>query len=147
MQVLYTSAEVRQAIVDIFSTTRGRRVAISAFVGDGAEAFLPSPSGISLVCWPHPSGTNPRTLRKLMAKGVEVSFADSLHMKVYWSEQKGAVVTSANLSTNAMGQGDLKEFGVRLPPKQIDIDRILQHLNVRPISPAELRRLDRLHDK
>jgi hypothetical protein len=144
---LYTSADVREAIVDIFSTTRGRRVAISAFVGEGAEAFLPMPAGIELVCWPHPTGTNPDALRTLMGKGVRVWFADRVHMKVYWSEHRGAVVTSANLSTYAMGKGDLHEFGVRLRAEDINIDRVLSSLTKRHALPAELRRLDTLHDK
>src|SRR5262245_37865896 len=112
MGVLYTAAEVRSAIVRLFSFSRGRRVAISAFVGDGAEAYLPKPSGIQLICWPKEGGTNPNALRRLMAKGVEVFFCDALHMKVYWAEGRGAVVTSANLSRNALGAGDLKEVGV-----------------------------------
>jgi hypothetical protein len=146
MQILYTSSDVRAAIVDIFSAARGRRVAVSAFVGNGAESFLPFPPGVELVCWPHPTGTNPMTLRKLAKKGVDVSFSDGVHMKVYWSETKGAVITSANLSTNAMGKGGLKEFGIRLPAASLDIDKVLALLKRRPMSKAELTRLDEKHD-
>ena len=99
--ILYTSAEVRQKIIELFSTSRGRRVAITAFVGAGADAYLPKANGIELVCWPKAGGTNPFALRKLMKKGVSVSFVDSLHMKVYWTEDKGAVITSAAASTRS----------------------------------------------
>jgi hypothetical protein len=145
LTVLYTSREVRQAIIALFSEPDTRRVAISAFVGDSAEAYLPHPSGLQLICWPKAGGTNPRTIRKLMSAGAVVLFADSLHMKVYWSEKRGAVITSANLSTNALGSGDLKEAGVSLPTGALDIDRLLASLNTRPVSEQELRRLDRLH--
>lgn len=144
-RILYTSEDVRRAIIDVFSGQRGRRVAITAFVGDGAESYLPNPKGIELICWPKASGTNPNALRKLARKGVVIRFADSLHMKVYWSERRGAVVTSANLSTNALGAGDLKEFGVRLDRGRLDIQKVLASIRTRPLRDAELRRLDRQH--
>jgi hypothetical protein len=147
MTLLYNSSAVRRAVVDLLSDPSDRRVAISAFVGDGAEAFLRSPKGILLVCWPNPTGTNPRAVRVLMRKGVKVRFSDSLHMKVYWSNRRGAIITSANLSTNALGAGGLKEVGVKLPPGEFDIDRTLSSLKMRPVTRTELDRLDRQRDK
>src|SRR5436309_13786173 len=84
--VLYTSADVRRAIIDLFSSPARQRVAISAFVGAGAEAYLPRPSGLRLYCWPKAGGTNPNALRRLMKGGVLVFFVDSLHMKLYWAQ-------------------------------------------------------------
>ncbi len=144
-RVLYTSADVRKTIIEIFRASKGRRVAITAFVGSGAEAYLPKPEGIELVCWPKAGGTNPNALRQLMKRGVQVQFADTLHMKIYWTEDKGAVITSANLSTNALGSGNLREIGVIFPSEQIDIDRILQSVNRRPVSHKELLDLDKSH--
>jgi hypothetical protein len=143
--LLYNSVEVRQAIVQLFRSSKGRRVAISAFVGQDAEAYLPKPKGLQLICWPKAGGTNPNGLRKLVKRGVDVFFADGLHMKVYWSEDKGAVLTSANLSTNALGSGNLKEIGVFLEPGEINVDRLIQSLKIRPISSKELKRLDKYH--
>jgi hypothetical protein len=140
-RMLYSSAEVRSAIVSLFRVAGAKRIAISAFVGDGAEAYLPYPKGLRLICCPAPGATNPNTLRRLISNGVKVEFVDRLHMKIYWSDDRGAVVTSANLSTNAMGIGGLKEAGVLLPANAIDIQRILKHLKTRPAKP-ELRRLD-----
>lgn len=144
-QVLYTSAEVRQAIIEIFSSSKGRRVAITAFVGNGAEAYLPKAKGIELVCWPKAGGTNPHALRQLLKRGVQVYFADSLHMKVYWTEDKGAVITSANLSTNALGSGNLREIGLLIPSHQLDIDKILRSVNRRVVTNKELLQLDKAH--
>jgi hypothetical protein len=143
-RVLYNSTAVRSAIVNLFRTGGSARVAISAFVGDGADAYLPCPKGLRLICSPTPGATNPRTLRLLMSKGVTVEFVERLHMKVYWAEGRGAVVASANLSANAMGIGGLKEAGVLLPPDEVDIGRILKQLKPRPAKP-ELRRLDVEH--
>ena len=140
-KVLYTSTEIRREIVRVFST-RGRRVALSAFVGEGADAYLPNPKGIRLICWPRSGGTNPDELRDLITKGVQVEFSDNLHMKVYWS-RRGAVVTSANLSTNALGAGDLKECGVLVPSSDVDIDRLVRLAKPRPFAQDELRKLDR----
>ena len=73
--VLYTSAAVRKAIVDLLARPTARRVVVVAFVGDGAEAYLPHPKGLDLVCCPSPSGTNPNTLRLLRSRGVRVFFS------------------------------------------------------------------------
>jgi hypothetical protein len=141
VEVLSNSDAVRAAIADIFSTN-GKRIAISAFVGKDAEAYLPRPEGIRLICWPKAGGTNPDALRKLKKLGVDVQFADNVHMKVYWS-QKGAVVTSANLSTNAFGLGNLREFGVRLPASTVMIDALVKSLHPRPYTGKEIKQLDR----
>jgi hypothetical protein len=85
-------------------------------------------------------------VRLLLRKGVDVRFSDSLHMKVYWSSRRGAIITSANLSTNAFGSGGLKEVGVKLPPGAVDIDRILSSLKCRVVSRKELDQLDRQRD-
>ncbi len=112
MKVLYQSSDVRREIIKIFSHGGRRRVAIAAFVGDGAESYLPKPPGLEIICWPKAGGTNPNTLRRLTKRGAKIRFADRVHMKVYWADGYGAVITSANLSTNALGSGDLKEAGI-----------------------------------
>ena len=145
-KLLYTSGDVRKSVIELFDDSTRHRVAVTAFVGSGAEAYLPNPKGLQLYCWPKAGGTDPDVLRKLIKRGAEVFFVDGLHMKVYWSEDKGAVVTSANLSTNALGSGNLKEIGVFLEPKEIDIDRIIQSLKIRSVSSKELKKLD-LHHK
>jgi len=140
-KILYTSADVRKAIIELFESSKGRRVAITAFVGSGSEAYLRKPEGIELVCWPKAGGTNPDALRKLIKLGVKVSFAKSLHMKIYWTADKGAVITSANLSKNALGAGNLMEIGIFVPSKSVDIDRILKQINPNKDIKAELLKL------
>jgi hypothetical protein len=144
-KILYNQSEVYHAIAKLFRAPRVRRVAITAFVGKGAESYLPNPDGLTLVCWPKAGATNPHTLRKLMKSGIDVQFADRLHMKVYWAEGRGCVITSANLSTNALGAGKLREVGVMLGPKQVNIDRILRSIDARPASNTEMNQLDRAH--
>lgn len=144
-KILYSSADVRREIIQLFKSSVGRRVAISAFVGEGADAYLPNPQGLQLICWPKAGGTNPDMLRKLINRGVEVFFADSLHMKLFWSENQGAVLTSANLSTNALGSGGLKEIGILLSSDKFDVDSLISYINPRPVSEVELQELDRRH--
>lgn len=146
-KILYTSGAVRSALTALFSNPHRRRVAIAAFVGGGAGAFLPNPKGIELICWPQAGGTNPSAIRELMAAGVQVKFADTLHMKVYWAEGKGVIITSANLSTNALGAGNLHEVGVLLPAEKVDIDRIIATVRPRLVTGMELNRLDKAHKK
>lgn len=146
MKILYSSAEVRHEIMKSFSTPKTRKVAIVAFVGDGADIYLPNSGNLHVVCWPNPGATNPHQIRHLIQRGVRVSFCDSLHMKLYWAKGKGAVITSANLSTGALGSGGLKEFGVLVSDREINIDKILRSLKLREPSSKELRQLDRRHD-
>jgi hypothetical protein len=145
--ILYDSNQVRSAILRLMAAKGRRRIAISAFVGQGVHTYLRNPKGLQLICWPNPGGTNPHMLRQLMKRGAKVSFVGSLHMKLYWAEGLGAVVTSANLSTNALGAGGLKEVGVLLSDSSIDIDRILSSLKMRRPSEKELDRLDKEHDR
>ena len=140
MRILYTSAELRSAVHRLFDTD-GRRVALVAFVGDGAEDFLPRPNGLQLVCCPDGHATDPDELRRLMASGVKVKFSDRLHMKLYWS-RLGAVIASANLSRNGLG-GGLRELGVLLEPGTVDIKRLLEAANPHRPTTKEMHRLDR----
>lgn len=73
MKILYSSADVRKAIVELFSLSKGRRVAVVAFVGRGAKACLPKPKGLELFCWPKEGGTNPDVLRDLLKNCVLTS--------------------------------------------------------------------------
>ena len=141
MTFLYRSHDVMKGIRELFSTGKGRRVALVGFVGDGAEAYLPKPKSLELICWPKAGGTNPKQIIALRKRGIKVQFASSLHMKVYWAEDKGAIITSANLSTNALGAGDLKEVGVGLCDTDVDIDKLIEIANPREVTKAELTRL------
>jgi hypothetical protein len=143
MKALYTSEAIRRAVRSVFAKGAGRRVAVVAFVGAGAEAYLPRPKGIELYRWPSPTGTNAKALRVLQALGVDIFFVRRLHMKVYWSTRLGVVVTSANLSTNAYGQGDLKEFGVHLPSSAVNIRRIIGSLRAVSATSEAIRALER----
>lgn len=146
IKILSSSKEIKAAIRDVFAVTNRRRVAITAFVGDEANAYLPHPSGIELFCWPKAGGTNPNAIRDLQARGVKIHFSDSLHMKLYWSN-KGVVITSANLSTYALGSGGLKEIGVLLPSSSVDINKIIKSIGGRDASEAEITKLELEHKK
>ena len=146
-KILYNSDEIRKELIKLFSSSNYRRVAITAFVGEGAENYLPKdPKGLSLICWPKAGGTNPHVLDKLHNRGVKISFVDSLHMKLYWAESAGAIITSANLSNNALGGTNLKEVGILIPSDEIDIDEIISLLNRRDLSVRELEKLYKEHD-
>lgn len=117
-------------------------MAITAFVGEGARAYIPRPRGVEIICWPKAGGTNPLELRRLKQMGARIRFADSLHMKVYWAACRGVIITSANLSTNALGSGGLKEIGVLLPPDALDIDELISSLKARPFNKDDIQKLE-----
>lgn len=146
-KILYDSGQIRKEIIRIFSNRKSRRIAISAFVGNGANSFLPYPRGIILYCWPQPGGTNPNILRGLIKSGVKVFFADRLHAKVYWTDKGQAIITSANLSRNALGIGNLLEFGVLIDSKKININKIITSLHAYQVTDSKLQKLDVGHDK
>ena len=147
MRILASSAAIRRAITNLLAPGKARRVAITAFVGDGAGAFIRNPKGVEIICWPKAGGTNPLELRRLKKAGAHIRFADRLHMKVYWAAGRGTIITSANLSTNALGAGNLKEFGVLLPADTLAIDDVIESLRSRPFNSAEMEKLDEQHRK
>lgn len=147
MKILYNSSQVCQEIKKLFSSSKSRRVAIVAFIGKDAEAYLPKPHGLELICWPKAGGTDPNVLRKLIKRGVKLFFVNNLHMKIYWTQDCGAIITSANLSSNALGSGDLKEIGVLLNSKDIDINSVIKHLKPRKHTKSIFDSLDAAHAK
>src|SRR5437762_14119761 len=98
MRVLYTSAEIHDEIKRIFTRPKKneRRVALVAYVGEQAEAFLPDPPGLTVICALEPGSTSPDVLDRLNRRGATVMSSERLHMKVYWSSLRGCVICSAN---------------------------------------------------
>ena len=143
MQILASSARIRREISDLMSPGAKRRVAIAAFVGEGARAFIRNPRGVEIICWPKAGATSALELRRLKKAGAQIRFADRLHMKLYWAAGRGAIITSANLTRNALGAGDLKEFGVLLPPSSICIDDVICGLKSRPFNNKDMHNLER----
>jgi hypothetical protein len=143
--LIYTSDQIYQCMDHLFGDpTRSlrRRVVIVAYVGDDAPSLLPNPRGVEIICSPTPGATSARALARLKQDGALVRFADRLHMKLYWSEGRGCLVTSANLSKNAMGQGALSEAGVFLKDTDVTIDDVIRSLG--PLRPAKKSELDAL---
>jgi hypothetical protein len=141
MRVLYTSSEVHDAIKDVLTRSdnaEDRRVVIVAYVGDAAEAFLPNPKGISIICNLQPGATSALALERLKKRGAELFHSPRLHMKVYWSSVKGCVMTSANASASALSRGGLIEAGVFLNPGQVDVDRLIETIKPKPVTKADL---------
>lgn len=142
--ILATATEIRDEIGQLMAPGT-RRVAIVAFVGSGASAYIPRPKGAMIVCWPKAGGTTPSAVRDLIGRGANVLFADKVHMKLYWARGRGAIVGSANLSTNALGSGGLKELAVKVSDKSISIDALLKNVRPRAVTEKELNELERAH--
>lgn len=141
--VLPDSKSVRQQVKAVFSS-RGRKVAIVAFVGLDAETYLGKYlNKTEVYCWPRAGGTNPHAIQDLRTKfGCKVYFADKLHMKIFWSRDRGCVIGSANLTNNALGENGLKEAGIYLADSSlVKVDRIIKAIGGRSVTDAALRKL------
>lgn len=145
MKLLATAKEVRDGIRFVLEDPRDQRVVLVAFVGADASAYLPHPKGIKLYCWPRAGGTNPDAIQDLKKQGVDIRFVHGLHAKLYWSSKRGAVIGSANLTNNALGEGGLYEIAVRVPAGQISLRPILRGLKVEPDFDAVLKKLHTEH--
>lgn len=128
MEILYTPGSIHSRIKQLFvnPSRNDKRIIIVAFIGQDVKSFLPSPRGITIICNPNPVATSVEAISYLKQCGAKVMFSNSLHMKVYYSKERGCIITSANLSNNALGSGRLKEMGVFIPAGQVDIDRIIK---------------------
>jgi len=141
--ILPNSTSVRRKVKTVFSTKR-RKVAVVAFVGQDAETYLGKYlRRAEIYCWPRAGGTNPHAIQDLRSKfGCKVYFADKLHMKVFWSRDRGCVIGSANLTNNALGENGLKEAGVFLADSSlVKIDQIIKSIGARPVTDSTLLKL------
>lgn len=138
-RVLYTSGAIQSEIARLFQnpSSTDRRVVLVAYVGADALRLLPAPHGLRIIC-SRELGTSHVALKQLVQRGARVEIADRLHMKVYWSEERGCVIGSANLSLSALGKGGLKEAGVVLPPGAVDVDRLVRSAKPRAITMADI---------
>ena len=145
VDVLYNSSEIFKKIREVIGEpdSAGRRVVLVAYLGVAAETYLTYPDGLEIICNPQPGATDPEVIRKLLKRGAKVRFSDRLHMKVYWSETRGCIITSANASANALGKGDLKEVGIYLPPGEVDIDRLIKYADPEDITDKKMEKLGR----
>ena len=144
LKILYSSDEIHAIIKRLFSepSTQDHRVALVAYVGSDGESYLPHPESLRLICSPSPGGTDPDTLRRMLKRRAKVEFSDRLHMKVYWSRDRGCIITSANASSNALGVSGLKEAGVYLPPGLVDINKLIRYACPRDVHQSDLHKLD-----
>jgi len=136
---------MRAAIKRVLAPGRRERVIAVAFVGADALRFLPSPRNIEIYCWPKAGGTNPHAIEQLLEAGATVKFVDHLHMKLYASVDGGAVIGSANLTANALGEGGLIECGMLLEKGVVRAHSLLKTLTVVRDFDARLRRLHEEH--
>jgi hypothetical protein len=149
MKILYSSGELYDAIKTVLENPQpqDRRVALVAFIGGQAQAFLPDPKGLEIVCWLQPGSTDALTLDRLRKRKATIYKSEGLHMKVYWSSRSGCVISSANASGNALGGGRQKEAGVWFPPDVVDIERLWTYAKPKPIKDSDLKRLTRLSEQ
>ncbi len=146
-QVLYTSDAVSRKVKEIMKDDQCERVVVVAFVGKGAESYIGNPWGLQLICWPQPGSTNPETLKLLIKEGAIVHFCDKLHMKVYWSEKHGTVLTSANLTNNGLGYGNLIETGAFFKPSEFNVSQILDQLHLKVPTTSDFLKLEIAHQE
>jgi hypothetical protein len=145
MKYLHNSHAIKHQLRKLFSGN-GTKWAVVGFVGYNALDHLPTGvSDLSVVCWPKAGGTNPDGVRRLTDNGIKVYFCKRLHHKVYWRENMGLIVGSANLSDNALGEGRLHEFGVYCADRSFDITSLLSELEYKEVTAEALAKLDVEH--
>lgn len=141
-RVIFQKSAIREA-VDYRLGSPGRRIVAVAYVGQAAPEFVTNAAGLEVYCSPDPVGTRASALTKLLAAGARVFFIERLHMKVYWAEGRGAVVGSANLSANGLGDGGLHEGVVSIESPAFDLPAVLSALNPVAATPKALSELSR----
>jgi hypothetical protein len=78
----------------------------------------------------------------LQSAGVKkIQFSDKLHMKVYWAQNRGCLITSANLSQNALGISGLHEAGALVGAEDVNIDAFLNAAMPYDVTDENLQRL------
>ena len=126
--ILYNQSVICRAIIALFEAPTVEGWQSAAFRGQGQQSYLPNPQGIHSRLLAQSGRNEPARVacvdgEERLMFGLRTDF-----MKVYWAETRGCVLTSANLSTNALGAGNLKEVGILIGSDEIDIDRLLSSL-------------------
>jgi hypothetical protein len=145
-KILYNSSEIASCIKQLMANPLDgqRRVVLVAYVGRDYASFLPDPKDIEIVCSPTPGATRAEAVAELQKAGAKLQFSDNLHMKVYWAQNRGCIITSANLSQNALGISGLHEAGVLVGADDVNIDTFLKAANPYDVNDKNLRRLAEL---
>jgi hypothetical protein len=143
--VVFATRDIRHFVAHILNGPASeRRVALVAFVGRSPKQFAERWEGVEVVCWPAPGATSGDGVRELLKAGATVQFAHGMHRKVYWSETRGALVGSANLSWSALGQRANAEACVYFPDSaEVPITEMLAGLAWDADFAARLADLDR----
>lgn len=142
-EYLKSSDEIREKL-DFLFNSKCRKIAIVAFVGSNAIDYIPNIDNLQIYCWPHSGATSANGIRLLQQKGVKIFFSDNMHKKIYWAENRGTIITSANLTYNALSGDVLQESGVFIPSNDFDIDAEISRLkNIRLANYEEIEDLER----
>lgn len=143
--VLFATGDIAHFVAHILNgPSTERRVALVAFVGRSPTRFADRLEGVEVVCWPAPGATSGDGVRELLKAGATVRFARGMHRKVYWSETRGALVGSANLSWSALGERANAEACVYFPNSaEVPIKEMLAGLQFDPEFESRLAELDR----
>ena len=145
MKYLTNSSAIKSELENLFSHS-GRKWAVVAYVGYGALDQIPAGTrDLKVVCCPKPGATNPDGVRRLLNHGIEVYFCENLHTKLYWTENVGVIVGSANLSSNALSESGQHEFAVFNADPNFDIEGVLSKLSYAPVTEESLASLDTEH--
>ncbi|MDM8568059.1 phospholipase D family protein [Thiotrichales bacterium HSG1] len=140
---LPNSNSIRKSISELFFEENDEKYAVVAFVGRNAIDYLPNKKNITVICWPKAGGTSPEGIRRLLNAGIDVKFCDSLHSKIFWCKNKGMIISSANLSDNALGDSGLIEYGVMIFDRNYNFHKeVLKKLQLRKVTKEELDSLD-----
>lgn len=144
MEILLGSEKILNKLQVLFRERKElvRRVACVAYIGKDVLDFIPDPKGVEIYCWPQPGATSAQGVMNLIKAGAIVKFVDKLHSKIFWTEDSGGIIGSANLSSNALGEGNLIEAGVFLKEfSKQELDDFLKTFVSRDVTDTELRKL------
>jgi hypothetical protein len=106
-EFLKSPPDIRQAVGWLAQRAKRMDLAV-AFVGrDWRDAVADFRGRMRVVCWLSSTNTDPRAVRQLIAsRRTDVRQRDGMHAKVYIAPGVGAIVDSANLSSQALAEID-----------------------------------------
>ena len=146
MKILHNTDELRETINLIMNDNSGKRIIIVAYVGNDAVSYIPKAKNIDLYCSTSIPGTNPSGLRQLKKAGVNLYEVKKLHSKIYWSQNSGVVIGSANLSNNGLSKNGNHEVGVFLPKNNFKIQEYISKLESKKITYQRIHELEKKYN-
>lgn len=142
--ILCDNLLIKQKVENLFSyqTRHLKRVIFINYLDQTISDILLDVYNVNIYCYPQPGNIDPYSLEYLQKKGAKIYFTDPINTNIYYVENKGFLLGSANFNytKNVLKCYDkVKDIFIFIDDYlSINIDSIIRSLNINIMSEKDL---------